>query len=180
MQYPKRCETGNHKGKGHHLLDSKTTAARPSEARGKEPSQPLSPRKMLVTGRRKEGCQVPKRSSHTHIRELDQGWRQVKSMQRQSFSAFHKSLLETRKDSARLREVHSRARVHSFRDVSFRDVYFISETCLFAKAKVHGFLPLSLSLQLGQHRPGHAKCPEMFCHIRYMATLLPAPLSCGV
>lgn len=60
-------------------------------------------------------------------------------MQRQSFSAFHKSLLETQKDSARLREVHSRAGVHSFRDVSFRDVYFISETCLFAKAKDQAF-----------------------------------------
>lgn len=55
-------------------------------------------------------------------------------MQRQSFSAFRKRLLETQKDSASLEEGHSRAGVHSF-----RDVYFISETCLSAKAKDQAF-----------------------------------------
>ena len=60
-QYPKRCEPRNRKGKGHHFLESRTSPGRswvglavPSEAGGKEPSQSLSPRKSLVTGRRKE------------------------------------------------------------------------------------------------------------------------------
>lgn len=60
-------------------------------------------------------------------------------MQRQSFSAFHKSLLETQKASARLRKDHSRAGVRSFSNVSFRDVYVIYETYLFAKAKDQAF-----------------------------------------
>lgn len=102
LQFPQKCETEHQKGKRNHLLDSKTTEGRPwagpavpSEARGKESSQPVSPRKMLLTGRRKEGWQVPKSSSNTYIYKLDHGWRLVKSMRRQSFSAFHKTLLET-------------------------------------------------------------------------------------
>lgn len=99
LQYPRRCEPGNRKGQGHHLLGSKTNAGRPwaglavpSEASGKAPSQSLSPRRTLVTGRKTEGWQVPRRSSLTHIHEIDQGWRQAKVTQRQCLCAFQKSL----------------------------------------------------------------------------------------
>lgn len=70
-------------------------------------------REMLVTERRKGAWQVPRISSPTHMHEPDQGWK-VESMQRQGFHAFQKSLLETRKDTARVGEIHIRAGVLPF------------------------------------------------------------------